>query len=150
MVAMLETLAAQRRQKCVRNIYGTHDRQSHAMREHIRSIAAEHPAISVVDFHQTPLADEGPGEDCDYADIVIDTWLVEHTDIRTADYFLCGPRPFLRAAVSKLSQAGVPSHRIHHEFSVTQTSCWRPSRNRKTCGASVPHALYLLRTRRTT
>ncbi|GAM07508.1 NO-inducible flavohemoprotein [Novosphingobium sp. MBES04] len=116
MVAMLETLASQRRENCVQYIHGTHDRETHAMRDHIRSIAAERPAISVVDFHQTPLADEVPGEDFDHAGIITDAWLVEHTDIRNADYFLCGPRPFLRAAVSALSQAGVPSHRIHYEF----------------------------------
>jgi nitric oxide dioxygenase len=29
-----------------------------------------------------------------------------------ADYFLCGPKPFLRA----LARAGVASDRIHYEF----------------------------------
>jgi nitric oxide dioxygenase len=33
-----------------------------------------------------------------------------------ADYFLCGPRAFLRAFVSGLARAGVASDRIHYEF----------------------------------
>jgi nitric oxide dioxygenase len=33
-----------------------------------------------------------------------------------ADYFLCGPRPFLRAFVGGLARAGVASDRIHYEF----------------------------------
>jgi len=33
-----------------------------------------------------------------------------------ADYFLCGPKPFLRAFVSALARAGVASDRIHYEF----------------------------------
>ncbi|WP_225212175.1 hypothetical protein [Brevundimonas guildfordensis] len=34
----------------------------------------------------------------------------------TADYYLCGQRPFLRARVSDLRAAGVSEDRIHYEF----------------------------------
>jgi nitric oxide dioxygenase len=33
-----------------------------------------------------------------------------------ADFFLCGPRPFLRAHVGALTRSGVPQERIHYEF----------------------------------
>ena len=42
--------------------------------------------------------------------------LAEQTPIGTADYYLCGQRPFLRARVSDLRAAGVSEDRIHYEF----------------------------------
>jgi len=116
MVAMLETLVAQDNAGPVYYIHGTHDRETHAMRDHVRALAARGKAVRVTDFHQTPLADEVAGRDYDIAGIITDEWLVSETPVAEADYYICGPRPFLRHAVSALSLAGVPSDRIHYEF----------------------------------
>ena len=116
MVAMLEALVAQDNAGPVYYIHGTHDRETHAMRDHVRALAARGKAVRVTDFHQTPLADEVAGRDYDIAGIITDEWLVSNTPVADADYYICGPRPFLRHAVSALSLAGVPAGRIHYEF----------------------------------
>ena len=82
----------------------------------VTSIAANAAAIEVVDFHQTPLSDEVAGKDYDHSGIITDEWLIANTPVPDADYYICGPRPFLRHAVSALSLAGVRSDRIHYEF----------------------------------
>lgn len=115
MVAMLETLA-EHPEVTVQYIHGTHDRETHAMRMQVRELASRSRKIQVIDFHQTPLAGEIAGVDFDHAGIITDDWLIAHTPIDEADYYVCGPRPFLRATVSALSLAGVPSSRIHYEF----------------------------------
>ncbi|ALR20605.1 MULTISPECIES: NO-inducible flavohemoprotein [Sphingobium] len=116
MVAMLETIASRHPQLPTWYVHGTHDRDTHAMRDHVRALAAKGSAISVADFHQTPLADEVAGRDYDHAGIITDEWLIANTPVGDADYYICGPRPFLRAAVSALSLAGVEAGRIHYEF----------------------------------
>jgi nitric oxide dioxygenase len=116
MVAMLEAIAEQAPDHPVHYIHGTHDRETHAMRDHVLALAAKAPGIRIVDFHQTPLADEVAGQDYDEAGIITDVWLIANTPIAEADYFICGPRPFLRAAVGALSLAGVQAARIHYEF----------------------------------
>lgn len=116
MVAMLETLVASGTQVPVQYIHGTHDRNTHAMRDDVRALTADRPMFKVIDFHQTPLPDEVEGRDYDAAGIITDEWLVANTPVAEADYYICGPRPFLRHAVSTLSLAGVPSARIHYEF----------------------------------
>lgn len=116
MVAMLEALVESGTDVPVHYIHGTHDRTTHAMREHVRSLAARGNAMRVTDFHQTPLADEVEGRDFDIAGIITDEWLVASTTVAEASYYICGPRPFLRHAVSTLSLAGVPANRIHYEF----------------------------------
>ena len=116
MVAMIETLAKRGTDQPVQYIHGTHDRDTHAMRDHVHSLVAAHPSFSVIDFHQTPFSDEVEGQDYDHEGIITDDWLTANTPIEKAVFFICGPRPFLRAAVSALSLAGVASQRIHYEF----------------------------------
>jgi len=116
MVAMLEALVQNGAEVPVHYIHGTHDRDTHAMRDHVRAVASHGQSIAITDFHQTPLEDETEGSDYDVAGIITDEWLVASTPVAQADYYICGPRPFLRHAVSTLSLACVPSDRIHYEF----------------------------------
>jgi nitric oxide dioxygenase len=116
LVAMLETIATRHPDLLTYYVHGTHDRETHAMRREVRALAARGAAIRVTDFHQTPLPDEIEGQDYDHVGIITDDWLTANTPVAQADYYICGPRPFLRAAVSALSLAGVPSERIHYEF----------------------------------
>ena len=116
MVAMLEALVDSGANVPVHYIHGTHDRETHAMRDHVRHLAARQDGIKVSDFHQTPLPGEVAGRDYDHAGIITDEWLLANTPVGEADYYICGPRPFLRAAVSALSMSGVASDRIHYEF----------------------------------
>lgn len=116
MVAMLEALVAQGSEARVLYVHGTHNRETHAMRDHVRSLATQGKAVQVIDFHQTPLADEVAGRDYDHAGIITDEWLATNTPVADADYYICGPRPFLRHAVATLSLAGVQANRVHYEF----------------------------------
>lgn len=116
MVAMLETLVKNGATVPVHYLHGTHDRDTHAMRDQVRSLAEKGSKVQVTVFHQTPLGNEIEGRDYDVAGIITDEWLVSNTQVTEADYYICGPRLFLRHAVSTLSLAGVPSDRIHYEF----------------------------------
>ncbi|MBB5222254.1 nitric oxide dioxygenase [Amaricoccus macauensis] len=116
MVAMLESLVEAGAGVPIYYIHGTHDRDTHAMRGHIDDLATRAPDVRVTNFHQTPLSDEVAGRDYDHAGLITEEWLVTNTPADVADYYVCGPRPFLRAAVAALAQAGVASSRIHYEF----------------------------------
>ncbi|EQA97429.1 NO-inducible flavohemoprotein [Sphingobium baderi] len=116
MVAMLEALVESGADMPVHYVHGTHNRDTHAMRGHVRALAAKGKAVRVTDFHQAPLPGEVVGRDYHMAGIITDDWLTANTPVAAADYYICGPRPFLRHAVSALSLAGVPSDRIHYEF----------------------------------
>jgi nitric oxide dioxygenase len=48
--------------------------------------------------------------------LVTPLWLKTNTPVDSAHYYLCGPRPFLKALVNGLSGLGVPPARIHYEF----------------------------------
>ena len=116
MVSMLETLVAQHPEAQVHYVHGARDGQTHAMGAHVRQLTAAHPGARSSTFYETAAANEVQGRDYDHEGQISGAWLADQTPIKDADYYLCGPRPFLRALVAELSQAGVSSDRIHYEF----------------------------------
>lgn len=116
MVAMLETLVNRHPEQPVHFVHGTLDGTTHAMSAQVRGLAATGRAAKVTTFYEAPRAQDVVGRDFDIAGRIDAEWLTAHTPLQDADYFLCGPRPFLRALVAALSLSGVASDRVHYEF----------------------------------
>lgn len=114
MVSMLETIVAQNLDAEVHYVHGTRGAEAHAMGEHVRNLTASHPRARSTVFYETVAANDAESHDC--VGVISGTWLAEQTPIQEADYYLCGPRPFLRALVADLAAVGVSADRIHYEF----------------------------------
>ena len=56
------------------------------------------------------------GRDYDERGVITADWLQRHTPMADATYYLCGPRPFLRALVGGLARSGAALDRIRYEF----------------------------------
>lgn len=72
------------------------------------------------------VADEVAGRAYDIAGIITDDWLIADTPVAEADYYVCGPRPFLRHALSALSLAACPQDASIMRFSASPTNRSRP------------------------
>ncbi|WP_119681441.1 NO-inducible flavohemoprotein [Indioceanicola profundi] len=117
MVSMLEALVERRLEVPVYYIHGTQDGSTHAMGPLVRSLTAQAPGVTTaVTFYAEPRPEDRLWQDYDRAGLITVEWLAANTPVGEADFFLCGPRPFLRTFVGGLSQVGVPSHRIHYEY----------------------------------
>jgi nitric oxide dioxygenase len=116
MMSMLETIASEHPNVQVQYVHGTLNGSTHAMKEHVRSLAQAHRNIVATTFYVEPRAEDRQGQDYDHAGLISVDWLQANTPLGDADFYLCGPRPFLRAFVSGLALAGVRSDRIHYEF----------------------------------
>jgi nitric oxide dioxygenase len=116
MVSMVEAIAAHRPNLDVYYVHGALNSSTHAMDDHVRSIARGHGRISVTTFYSEPAAADVLGQSHDFEGLITTEWLTANTPVHEADIYLCGPRPFLRAFVSGLSLAGVPPHHLHYEF----------------------------------
>ncbi len=99
-------------------LYSWHDEQRDPCdgRRHIRPLAKRHPHISVATFYSEPQGRDAVGDTHDHSGFISTEWLAENTPLHIADFYLCGPKPFLRAFVGGLSLAGVSPDRIHYEF----------------------------------
>src|SRR3546814_14432838 len=87
------------------------------MGPHIRSLLKNHAHGKATIFYQSPRPEDVAGHAYDVAGLIDADWLVANTPIDAADYFLCGPRPFLRALVAALSLSGVSRDRIPYASS---------------------------------
>lgn len=116
MVAMLETMIEKHPDVAVHYAHGTLDGSTHAMNDHVRTLAMGRPKVRITTFYQQPREQDIPGRDFDRVGIIDEAWLRAETPIEDADYFVCGPRPMLRTLITALSMAGLPADRIHYEF----------------------------------
>ena len=117
LMSMLETIAGQRPGLAAHWVHGTRDGATHAMGAWARELAARSGGgIEVTTFYEKPLPEDRRGRDHDEEGLIGVGRLERNTPMGEADYFLCGPKPFLRALVGGLARAGVAADRIHHEF----------------------------------
>lgn len=112
MVSMLETLAATQPERPVWWIHGALNGRVHAMRRHVRTLVDGLAEAKATTFYQEPL----DGDSFDVKGMISASWLAQNTPADHATYYVCGPRPFLRALVSGLIAQGVSPERVRYEF----------------------------------
>ena len=83
------------------------------MGEHVRELAGRARNVTVSTFYNEPNGDAGH---YDERGLINADWLARNTPIEEAVYYLCGPRPFLRAMVGGLARKGVVLGNIRYEF----------------------------------
>jgi nitric oxide dioxygenase len=117
LMSMLETIAEQRPGLAAHYGHGTQDGSTHAMGTRVRELAARSGgSIRAATFYEAPRTEDRQGQDYDEKGLISIDWLRRNTPMPEADFFLRGPKPFLRSFVSGLAQAGVAADRIHYEF----------------------------------
>ena len=116
MVSMLHTVAAYFPKVAVHYVHGTQNGSTHAMKREIHETVAQSANLQSTIFYLEPDGADQLGEDYHHPGLVTAEWLKANTPVDTANYYLCGPRPFLKALVNGLAQLGVPLARIHYEF----------------------------------
>jgi len=116
MMSMLETIAQSGSGRSVWYIHGAENGRVHAMGEHARELASKTGNITVRTFYNAPAPGDQPGLHYDEPGLITADWLARNTPTQEAVYYLCGPRPFLRAMVGGLARTGVPLGSIHYEF----------------------------------
>jgi nitric oxide dioxygenase len=97
-------------------IHGTSSGSTHAMDQHVRRLALDHGKISVATFYSDPEDGDRTGVSHDHDGFISIDWLKQNTPFDRAEFYLCGPKAFLRAFAGGLSLAGIPADRIHYEF----------------------------------
>jgi ferredoxin-NADP reductase/MOSC domain-containing protein YiiM len=115
-LAMLHSLASANSPREVWWLYGARSRKEHPFAGESRQLvqALAHGRSHVV--YSQPEPDDRLGLDYDSTGR-LDMPLLERLGIAPdADFYLCGPRPFLRSFTTGLGEWGVPSVRIHSEI----------------------------------
>ncbi len=110
-LSMLEALAENHAGHPTFYIHGTASRATHAFDAHVKIVAARQQATSIATFY-----DQSKDEAEVHSGYISFEWLFANTPFMEVDFYICGPRPFMRFFVSGLTKAGVSADRIHYEF----------------------------------
>ncbi|MCM2458171.1 NO-inducible flavohemoprotein [Rhizobium sp. CG4] len=116
MVSMLEAIAKDYPELRAHFVHGALNSSTHAMDRHVRSLATEHGRVAVTTFYSEPSVKDAVGLSHDHDGFITIDWLRQNTPMLASDFYLCGPKPFLKSLVNGLYKAGVSVDRIHYEI----------------------------------
>jgi nitric oxide dioxygenase len=116
MMSMLETIVAHHPGLPTWYIHGTLNGHHHAMRDHVRDLASRHENIRTITFYLAPDEQDVQGRDYDRPGLITVGWVADTVPTAEADFYVCGPRAFMRAAAIGLTKRGVGPDRFHYEF----------------------------------
>ena len=115
MIAMLNQLVTLDMPQPVTFIHACRSSQVHAMKQHIHDLKAKFPRLSTFTAYEFPHDGDVFGVDYEAAgrlDLAsMDAALLP----TTADYYLCGPMPFMAEQHKALLARGIPAENIHSE-----------------------------------
>ncbi|WP_066735935.1 NO-inducible flavohemoprotein [Cupriavidus sp. D384] len=114
MISMLKR-AIQDPDRQVVFVHGARNGAVHAMRDRLRETARTQPNFKLIVFYDSPLPDDVAGRDYDHAGFVEVGKIQPAIVLPDADYYICGPIPFMRVQHDALKQLGVREAHIHYE-----------------------------------
>jgi nitric oxide dioxygenase len=96
-------------------VHGARNSSVHAMKERVKASADTNRRLTSIVFYDAPLESDVQGYDYDHAGLVDLRRIAQAVLKPEADYYLCGPIPFMRTQVQTLKALGVPEARLHYE-----------------------------------
>lgn len=115
MIAMLNQLVTLDMPQPVTFIHACRSSQVHAMKQHIHDLKAKFPRLSTFTAYEFPHDGDVFGVDYEAAGR-LDLWSMDAALLpTTADYYLCGPMPFMAEQHKALVARGIPAENIHSE-----------------------------------
>ncbi|SKC99448.1 Ferredoxin-NADP reductase [Burkholderia sp. YR290] len=114
MISMLKK-AIQDPQRQVVFVHGARNGAVHAMRDRLRETAAAHANFHLVVFYDEPLPQDTQGRDYNHAGFVDVNLIKSSILLQDADYYICGPIPFMRMQHDALKELSIHDARIHYE-----------------------------------
>jgi nitric oxide dioxygenase len=115
MMSMLSTIIWQSNKRPVMFIHAARNGRAHAMKDYLSQVMQDNPQVSRAIFYEEVSNSDSKGVDYDHEGRIVLDKIRDQAVLPDADYYLCGPVPFMHAQQESLEALGAPSHRIHSE-----------------------------------
>jgi len=115
MLSMLRTIVDKQSERKVTFVHAAANAKVHALREEVET-AAKQDNVEAFFFYDSPSAEDREQQRFDVEGFVTREWLKENAIKEDADYYFCGPVPFMKAMNENLRALGVMEENIHFEF----------------------------------
>jgi nitric oxide dioxygenase len=115
-MSMFKTLAHGGTEARVHFLHAARDSRVHAMAGEVRDVAAKLPNARTHFRYDAPHADDVRKQHCDSVGLVDADFIRDWLPDNDAEFYFCGPKPFMTGVYRSLKDWGVPDDRIHFEF----------------------------------
>jgi nitric oxide dioxygenase len=115
-ISMFKSLAHHSSEAQVEFIHAARDSRAHALADEVRHIAAEKPHFRTHFRYDAPRANDLTEKRCDSVGLIDGTFLRSWLPSKNADFYFCGPKPFMVGVYRALKEWDVDESRIHFEF----------------------------------
>lgn len=116
MISMLNHIVDQGSGRPVWFIHGVQNGDEHAFGAHVRGLAVAHENVGAHIVYTEPGPGDVQGRDYDAEGFITLPMLESLLEGPDADFYLCGPPPFMKALFNALLGWGVGESRIYYEF----------------------------------
>lgn len=126
-LSMLKSTLESMPNRAVYFIHAALNGGTHAFRDTVRELAAHHPKLRVHYRYSAATDEDRSAGRCD-SEGMIDGLLIESLiPSRDADYYFCGPKPFMVNTYHQLLEWGIPANQVHFEFFGPRQELKRPA-----------------------
>ncbi|MFP5113221.1 NO-inducible flavohemoprotein [Bacillaceae bacterium C204] len=115
MMSMLKTVVEVQPKRKVTFVHAAANGNVHALRDEVEDLSNLDNVNSYF-FYDSPTEEDRKNNRFDVEGYVTHDWLKEKMDIQDADFYFCGPVPFMKAINRSLKEIGVTEDKIHFEF----------------------------------
>ncbi|KKB72235.1 MULTISPECIES: NO-inducible flavohemoprotein [Bacillus] len=115
LLSMLNTTAEQQPNRQVTFIHSAKNSEFHAFKKHVADLAEKNENIRSFVCYEAPSSEDRYLQNFDKEGFIDLEWLQSILPGRDADFYFCGPIPFMKAVNGALKEWGVPKNNIHYE-----------------------------------
>lgn len=116
MLSMLNYMVEVQPNRQVTFVHAARNGEVHAMKEYLQELSSLNNHVKVAVFYDNPTEEDREQKSFDMEGYVTKDWLSKHVDLEKADFYFCGPTPFMKKINLALTELGVQKSQINYEF----------------------------------
>ncbi|WP_413375574.1 NO-inducible flavohemoprotein [Alkalihalobacillus sp. 1P02AB] len=116
MMSMLLTAVQQHPKREVTFIHATMNSETHALHDQVEQVSTENPNVKSYVCYQSPTESDYEQQKFQKEGFIDLAWLQSIIQHKEADFYFCGPVPFMKVINESLKEWGITDNQIHYEF----------------------------------
>lgn len=116
LMSMLNTIIEKYPDRSVTFIHGAQNGRMHAMKEYVAQAANQHSNVTAYTVYSAPTEEDRQQQSFQKEGFIDLEWLQSVLPSNEAEFYFCGPVPFMKQMNAVLKEWNVAPERIHFEF----------------------------------
>lgn len=116
LMSMLNTVTVKDPNREIYWIHATANSQHHAFKKHVIDLATSNKSVKPFFIYANPTDEDKESESYNKEGYITLDFIQKVLPSKEADFYFCGPEPFMKTVNQALNQWEIPEERIHYEF----------------------------------